>query len=478
MNKYFIAIPSFKRVEVIKEKTLSLLKNSKVSKDKIYIFVSTKSDFDEYTEKLDHNTYNKIINTNVTGISYNRNYIIDYFNENDQVVFMDDDIDHVKRKTGNKIDDIKDMNAFFVKAFKIIKKYDVFLWATKNMYNAFYKNLMKDEGILGLELFSGDLMGIINRKDMKIKDTLKTGEGEQNELLFRYVERDESIVRFNNIVVLSTKLSPNGKVASRGSIEQRKKDLITNYKILENKYPQFIDKITYTGKDSRGAIKLKKYNNIKIEGGSIEFDKTYFNNYDSDHVFYYNIKKSDEYNNMTKELFDILEVTKIPKIEGPRNDGRRTRGDLLGFDAWTTTFGCGGRRNLGVGDFSPNKKFPELFKKLVEYGNYILPKGYKYQAITVNKDMKAKKHIDGGNSGFSVITGLGDFTGGELNVYDTNANNPKSYDLHGHLLIFNGSKLHHMTKAFKGRRYTLIYYSQKKECKVSNIKNMVGHHLF
>jgi len=477
MNKYFIAIPSFKRVEVIKEKTLSLLKNSKVSKDNIYIFVSSKNDFDEYTEKLDPNTYNKIINTNVIGISYNRNYIIDYFNENDHIVFMDDDINHVKRKTGDKVDDIKDMDAFFVKAFKIIKKYDVFLWSTKNMYNAFYKNLMKDEGVLGLELFSGDLMGIINRKDMKIKDTLKTGEGEQNELLFRYVDRDESIVRFNNIIVLTAKLSPNGKVASRGSVEQRKKDLITNYKILQEKYPQYVDDIIYTRR-SRGAIKLKKYPNIKIEGGSIEFDKTYFNNYDSDKVFYYNIKKSDKYDNMTKDLFDELEVSKIPKIEGPRKTGRKSRGSLLGFNAWTVTFGCGGRRSLGIGDLSPNKKFPELFKKLVEYGNYILPKGYKYQLITVNKDMKAKKHVDSNNGGFSVITGLGDFTGGELNVYDTNGKDPKAYDLHNHLLIFNGSKLQHMTKPFDGRRYTLIYYSQKKECKVNNVESMEGEHLF
>ena len=192
-----------------------------------------------------------------------------------------------------------------------------------------------------------------------------------------------------------------------------------------------------------------------------------------DNVFYFKIPDTDEYKKLYDELYGLLQNTSIPKIEGPRSDGRKTRGDLLGFDAFTITFGSGSRRNLGVGEFSSNARKPELFKKLVEYGNYILPKGIKYSAITVNKDMKAKKHIDGGNAGFSFITGLGDFKGGNLLVYPEEHSTPTEYDLRNKILSFNGAKLYHETTPFTGNRYTIIYYNQKKSIKIKGI-NMEG----
>jgi hypothetical protein len=185
---------------------------------------------------------------------------------------------------------------------------------------------------------------------------------------------------------------------------------------------------------------------------------------DSDSVHFIPIEKSEEYLKTKKELYDLLEKTHIPKIT-------QDRGNLLGHNAWTTTFGCGNRRQLGFSEFNANKKHPELFDLLIKFGNLIVPKGYTYNAITLNKDMKANKHIDKQNEGYSIITGLGDFTGGELNVYKNDK--PKPYNLKDKILIFNGSKLYHATNDFKGRRYTLIYYKQNKPCNVKN-KIMIG----
>ena len=208
----------------------------------------------------------------------------------------------------------------------------------------------------------------------------------------------------------------------------------------------------------------KEVEEVKQKKGSgkpIDFD---LSEKDSDKIYFGKIEKTEEYEKLKKELYELLEQTSIPKIT-------QDRGNLLGRNAWTTTFGCGNRRQLGFSEFNANKKFPELFDLLIKYGNLIVPRGYKYNAITLNKDMKANKHIDKQNEGYSIITGLGDFTGGDLNVFKNDK--PIKYNLKGSILIFNGSKLYHQTDPFKGRRYTLIYYKQNKPCNVKG-KNMIG----
>ena len=58
---YIIAIPSYKRWEEITKKTLPTLKRGKVNKNKIYVFVANKTEEKSYREKLDPNTYHKIV---------------------------------------------------------------------------------------------------------------------------------------------------------------------------------------------------------------------------------------------------------------------------------------------------------------------------------------------------------------------------------------------------------------------------------
>ena len=58
---YIIAIPSYKRYNEITHKTLPTLKRGKVNRDKIYIFVANKTEEKLYKQKIDPNTYGKII---------------------------------------------------------------------------------------------------------------------------------------------------------------------------------------------------------------------------------------------------------------------------------------------------------------------------------------------------------------------------------------------------------------------------------
>ena len=473
---YVVAIPTYDRVDILQEKTLPLLLSRNVSPSSIYLFVANKEEEKKYKDAIPSEKYNKIV-VGKKGISYQRNFIIDYFPEKQYIVFMDDDINNVVIKKKTKVGDLTNLDKFFKESYTKLKKYDKYLWATKNMYNPFYKNLAKDEAEIGLTVFSGDLIGVINRKKMKIKYTLERGEAEQMELALMYQKEDGGVMRFNNVIVITAKLTDGGKIKERGNKAGRVKDLSHNVKLLAKAYPEYVDKIFIPEFSSREKILYKKLPLQKVEGAGKKLDID-FDDKEGENVYYSKIEDSSKWDSIKKRLFDKLEDTRIPKIEGKRRDGNKTRGDVLGYNAYTMTFGCGGRRGLGVGEFSTNAKHPELFDLLIEYANLICPKGYDYQTITVNKNMKAKKHKDGSNMGMSVINALGDFTGGGLFVYpNSKTKTPELYDLKNHILVFNGAKLAHRTDTYKGTRYTFIFYSQRSEC-VNKGKTMVGSGFF
>ena len=76
LDDYVIAIPSYKRAHILKEKTLDLLKRQKIPKQKIYIFVANKKEHDEYKKVLPP-YYHKIIIGKV-GMKNIRNFISGY----------------------------------------------------------------------------------------------------------------------------------------------------------------------------------------------------------------------------------------------------------------------------------------------------------------------------------------------------------------------------------------------------------------
>ena len=83
---------------------------------------------------------------------------------------------------------------------------------------------------------------------------------------------------------------------------------------------------------------------------------------------------------------------------------------------------------------------------------------FKFSSIQFNKNNRTAKHKDANNVGVSYILGLGDYTGGELIVYDENGKNPKKIDIKNKFYKFDGSKFPHETAPFKGKRYSLVFY--------------------
>jgi hypothetical protein len=128
----------------------------------------------------------------------------------------------------------------------------------------------------------------------------------------------------------------------------------------------------------------------------------------------------------------------------------------------------------GIAEFRFNKKYPDLLRALINFGNTIAEPGWTYTAITLNHGVQATKHRDTSNVGRSIIIGIGDYTDGDLRVWETDDAYFTDMDLKDKPTMFNGALRTHETQPFTGERYTIIYYRQKWEGSCVGMPAMVG----
>jgi len=201
-------------------------------------------------------------------------------------------------------------------------------------------------------------------------------------------------------------------------------------------------------------VRKKSPNKSKMKLKKLNYKKTIkknCNNYDS----YNKLFKCQREN-----LYDLLKVFDFPSTE--RNNVLRSgqtsyEGFVLGI---VNTRGL-----VGIGKMMSNKtqhpKFRELYletKKLMDLYKKEKDKKFRYTSIQYNKSHRAAYHVDAKNVGESYIIGLGNYTGGELIVYDEDGKNPKKIDIRHKFFKFNGSIYPHETAKFEGDRYTMVFY--------------------
>ena len=167
-----------------------------------------------------------------------------------------------------------------------------------------------------------------------------------------------------------------------------------------------------------------------------------------------------------KLVLQLLRDTPFPKNTSRKNIMRtehkenkvRYEGFVLGIvTSWAGKGSRSGyRKMLSMKTREP--KYKKLFNETKKLMKLKDPK-FKFTSIQYNKNNRAARHRDAKNVGVSYILGLGDYTGGELIIFDENEKNPVKHDIRGKFNTFDGSKYPHETAPFKGERYTLVFYS-------------------
>lgn len=249
MSNYVIAIPSYKRQEILAAKSLKTLIDGGVSPKKIHIFVANKEEEDLYEKAIPKDMYGKIV-VGVKGITNQRKFILKYFPEGTEIVSIDDDVEGLfKMKGPTKLLKIKDVDKFFRDAFQKLHKDGFFIWGIYPVHNPFF---MKDKVTTDLKFIIGTMYGFINRHDQKLQPNSKIKEKEDVETSILYYLKDGGVVRYNNITIKTKFHAEGGLGKTEGRFEANKEAAA----YLEKTYPDLVS--IFKRKNGMSEVRLSR----------------------------------------------------------------------------------------------------------------------------------------------------------------------------------------------------------------------------
>ena len=234
---YVICIPSYGRANICNNKTLKTLHENQIDSSKIYVYV-TEEEYDIYNSTLDKR-YNKLI-IGEKGLVQQRQFIMNQWDANQQIVFFDDDIEKIDLSLSKS----KSLDQFIKYAFNQCENYKSYIWGTYPVYNPFFRQPRK-EITTHLNYIVGAFYGIINRPQLEsIKLSITTnGQKEDVERTLKYFVQDGIVIRFNKI---GFKTKYYGKEGGLGTFEERLEPMKKACENLKQNYEKY------------GSIKVRK----------------------------------------------------------------------------------------------------------------------------------------------------------------------------------------------------------------------------
>lgn len=197
MKAYAVAIPSYGRREILRDKTLATLVRGGVDATRVHVFVASEAEAHAYRECLDRASYGKIV-VGVKGIRAQREFISRYFREGQRIVSIDDDVSEVLvlREGAAKARPMRDLDAFFSEAFEELSRRKLFLWGVYPTPNEFY---MKGQAPVTTKLrfVIGTLYGFVNRKSMIARSPIEEKEDVENSIV--HYLKDGGVLRYNRV---------------------------------------------------------------------------------------------------------------------------------------------------------------------------------------------------------------------------------------------------------------------------------------
>jgi hypothetical protein len=248
---YIVAIPTYNRVNEIIHKTLHTLYEGNVDKNKIYLFVANRKEYEIYEKNIPKNLYNKII-IGKKGITNQRIFISKYFKEGQFIVSMDDDVERLEMLRGDKLIKLNDLNLFFKNAFELLKKEKLNIWGIYPVRNPFF---MYNDITTDLRFIIGVTFGYINRHSKILYPSIKAETKEDYEQTILFFKQDGGVLRFNNITA-KTKFNAEGGLGT-DRYERNKNAAV----YLKNKYSDIIT--IFERKNGMPEVKLKRLDRIE-----------------------------------------------------------------------------------------------------------------------------------------------------------------------------------------------------------------------
>ena len=229
-----IAIPSYNRAKTLGDKTLRFLTTMRgFHHEDITIFVA---DFEQYSiYQSYYPSYNIVVGER--GIVNIRNVINDYYDYDEYVICLDDDIECLL--PGPKPD-------LFIEGEKLLIETGMSLWGVNAVSNEFFMKQQKRVSY-NLKFCIGGMFGMIN-KQFILNPLSATKEDIENTIL-HYIHSC-GIIRFNH-VSFKSKMFAEGGIGNKRERESQNNVAVA---YLIDTYPELVS--LFTRKDGWKEIKL------------------------------------------------------------------------------------------------------------------------------------------------------------------------------------------------------------------------------
>ena len=225
---FVIAIPSYKRAETLRDKTLAMLEEKRVPASIIHVFVATEEEKRIYGDTLKKGSYGKLIVAR-PGMGAVRNFITEHFPKGKKIMNIDDDIkDFMELGSDGKLKPVSSLMPIFREGFQKAVGTGFHLFGYYPVANGFF---MKDRVTEDLRYIIGSMWGIINPGIDALKVTLDDKEDVQRSIIMYVL--NGGVLRFEQYTPVTAYYKEPG-----GMQEERTKNRVdVSARALVNAYP-------------------------------------------------------------------------------------------------------------------------------------------------------------------------------------------------------------------------------------------------
>ena len=236
---YKIVIPSYNRVDILRNKTYKLLMDYNVNEKDIYLFIVP-----EEIEKYKKEFPNVNIIKTKKGFLEGKKYLLQYWKSGTKLITMDDDITKIIKLENNKLVPVKNFNDLSKLVFTEMKKTNTRLAGFYPVPNVMFMDKIKP--------ITTDLRYIYGPLRYWIVDNniIPTNNAKEDfEMTIEYYKKYGGVLRFNKYSYISDYMGGKG-----GRDRSKEKEDSDNF---FKKYKSYISRVI-THKDGTTSFLLKK----------------------------------------------------------------------------------------------------------------------------------------------------------------------------------------------------------------------------
>ena len=261
---YQIAIPSYKRTQLLKDKTLATLKRYGVDNSKITVFVANEDEHKHY-EQVIGKDYKIVVG--VIGLSRQRKFIHGYYAAGTRILFLDDDVADIRQKKGEGLEacqlSIDDIAAI---GFGLCERHNAKLWGINAVANGFF---LKDTATIGLKYICGIFFGCYAGDPVFVGPRNLHSSGEDFENTILSYKKYGAVVRIDWLCPLTKYFADGGIVAELADkgINNRNLDHTRSLMDIAARHPDVAS--TYEKAGEVTNLRLRHINLAKYERQSL-----------------------------------------------------------------------------------------------------------------------------------------------------------------------------------------------------------------